>query len=137
MSSEKLIRFSITVPEDLLSEFEAEYYAENRPNRSEAVRSLMREYISGERWRCVDGQVCATVTIIYDHHVPELTRSLTSVQHDFGDVIICATHVHLSHSSCLECVITKGKSQDIQKFIEALRKVRGIKSLNVNVTVEI
>ena len=137
MSSEKLIRFSITVPEDLLSEFEAEYYAENRPNRSEAVRSLMREYISGERWRCVDGQVCATVTIIYDHHVPELTRSLTSVQHDFGDVIICSTHVHLSHSSCLECVITKGNSQDIQKFIEALRKVRGIKSLNVNVTVEI
>ena len=137
MSSEKLIRFSITVPEDLLSEFEAEYYAENRPNRSEAVRSLMREYISGERWRCVEGQVCATVTIIYDHHVPELTRSLTSVQHDFGDVIICSTHVHLSHSSCLECVITKGNSQDIQKFIEALRKVRGIKSLNVNVTVEI
>ena len=132
-----LVRFSVTVPEDLLAEFEGSYYAENRPNRSEAVRNLMREYISGERWRCSDGEVCATVTIVYDHHLPELTRKLTSAQHDSGQVIICSTHVHLNHHTCLECVITKGNSQDIQKFIEALRKIRGIKSLNINVTAEI
>ena len=135
--AEKLVRFSVTVPEGLLSEFERSYYAENRDNRSEAVRNLMREYISGERWRCSGGEVCATVTIVYDHHLPEVTRNLTSAQHDSGDVIICATHVHLNHSTCLECVITKGLAQDIQRFIEALRKIRGIKSLNINVTAEI
>lgn len=133
----KLIRFSITVPEDLLAEFEGSYYAEHRPNRSESVRNLMREYISGERWRCSDGEICATITIVYDHHLPELTRKLTAAQHDSGHVIICATHVHLNHHTCLECVITKGNSQDIQKLIEALRKIRGIKSLNINVTSEI
>ena len=137
MPSEKLVRFSITVPEDLLSEFEAEYYAENRENRSESVRSLMREYLSRERWRCSEGEICATVTIVYDHHLPEVTRNLTAAQHDSGDVIICATHVHLNHHTCLECVITKGNSQDIQKLVEALRKIRGIKSLSVNVTTEI
>ena len=136
-TNEKLIRFSITVPEELLTEFEAHYYAENRENRSEAVRSLMREYVSGKRWHCADGQVCATVTLVYDHHIPELSRNLTAVQHDFGDVIICATHVHLNHSTCLEVCITKGSSQEIQKLVEALRKIRGIKSLNVNVTTEI
>ncbi|MBR1438418.1 MAG: nickel-responsive transcriptional regulator NikR, partial [Synergistaceae bacterium] len=64
MSNDNLIRFSITVPEDLLNEFEAQYYAENRDNRSEAIRSLMRGYVSGERCRCSEGQVCATVTIV-------------------------------------------------------------------------
>lgn len=137
MPSENLIRFSITVPEELLSEFETEYYAANRENRSEAVRSLMREYLSRERWRCSEGEICATVTIVYDHHLPEVTRSLTSAQHDSGDVIICSTHVHLSHHTCLECVITKGNSQEIQKFVDSLRKIRGIKSLCVNVTTEI
>ena len=135
--SDKLIRFSVTVPENLLSEFESSYYAENRDNRSEAVRNLMREYISGERWRCSGGEVCATVTIVYDHHLPEVTRNLTSAQHDSGDVIICSTHVHLNHTTCLECIITKGPAHDIQNFIEALRKIRGIKSLNVNVTAEL
>lgn len=137
MPNENLIRFSITVPEELLSEFEASYYENHRANRSEAVRSLMREYVSGERWRCSQGEICATVTIIYDHHLPELTRSLTAAQHDSGDVIICSTHVHLNHFTCLECIITKGNSQDIQKFVDSLRKIRGIKSLSVNVTAEI
>lgn len=137
MPNENLIRFSITVPEELLSEFEASYYKNHRANRSEAVRSLMRGYVSGERWRLSEGEICATVTIIYDHHLPELTRNLTEVQHDSGGVIICSTHVHLSHNSCLECIITKGNSQDIQKFVDALRKIRGIKSLSVNVTAEI
>ncbi len=137
MPNDNLIRFSITISAELLSEFEASYYENHRVNRSEAVRSLMREYVSGERWRLSEGEICATVTIIYDHHLPELTRSLTSAQHDSGDVIICSTHVHLSHTSCLECIITKGNSQEIQKFVDALRKIRGIKSLSVNVTAEI
>lgn len=137
MPSDNLVRFSVTVPEDLLTEFEAGYYAENRQNRSESVRNLMREYLSRERWRCSEGEICATITIVYDHHLPEVTRSLTSAQHDSGEVIICATHVHLNHHTCLECIITKGNSQEIQKFVEALRKIRGIKSLSVNVTTEI
>ncbi|MBQ7594042.1 MAG: nickel-responsive transcriptional regulator NikR [Synergistaceae bacterium] len=135
--SEKLIRFSITVPEDLLNEFEGSCYAENRENRSEAIRNLMRGYVSSERWKSNTGEVCAIVSIVYDHHINELTRKLTAAQHDFGHVIICSTHVHLNHETCLECVITKGLASDIQKFIEALRDIRGIKSLNFNVTAEI
>ena len=135
--SEKLIRFSVTVPEELLTEFEAAYYSENRENRSEAVRNLMRKYISGERWKCNNREVYATITIVYDHHLPELTRKLTAAQHDCGDVIICSTHVHINHETCLECVITKGLACDIHKFIETLRNIRGIKSLNINVSAEI
>ena len=44
----RLVRFSVTVPEDLLAEFEGSYYSENRFNRSEAVKNLMREYITDE-----------------------------------------------------------------------------------------
>ena len=134
---EKLIRFSITVPENLLCEFEKYYYTENRDNRSEAVRSLMRSYVAGERWKCSDGEIFATVTIVYDHHLPELTRKLTMAQHDNGDVIICSTHVHINHETCLECIITKGLSNQIQRFTETLKDIRGIKSVNVNVTSEI
>ena len=139
MLNDKLTRFSITIPEDLLREFEQNYYSDHkRENRSEAKRFLMREYISGERWKLDDDkEICATVTIIYDHHLPGLSCKLTAAQHDSGDVIICSTHVHLSHFSCLECIITKGQASDIKKFIEALKDIRGIKSLNVNITAEV
>lgn len=131
---EKLVRFSITVPEELLSEFESSY---KRENRSEAVRNLMRSHISSERWKANSGEIFATVTIVYDHHLPELTRKLTAAQHDYGNIIICSTHVHLNHSTCLECIITKGLAHDIQDFTEALEDIRGIKSLNINVTTEV
>ena len=133
----KLVRFSVTIPEDLLNEFENEYYSENRENRSEAIRNLMRSYVAGERWKTGNKEIFATVTIVYDHHMPELTGKLTAAQHDCGGIIICSTHVHITHTTCLECVITKGLSSEIQKFIAALKNIRGIKSLNVNVSSEI
>ncbi|MBQ9419390.1 MAG: nickel-responsive transcriptional regulator NikR [Synergistaceae bacterium] len=134
--SGKLVRFSVTVPENLLAEFESRYYSENRDNRSEAVRNLMREYISRGRWKLGSREIFATITITYDHHMPELTGKLTAAQHDCGEIIICSTHVHINHETCLECVITKGLSDDIQKFIEALKNIRGVKSLSVNVSSE-
>ncbi|MBR6900996.1 MAG: nickel-responsive transcriptional regulator NikR [Synergistaceae bacterium] len=137
MQNEKLARFSITVPENLLAEFENSYYQENRGNRSEAVRNLMREYVSRERWKLGSREIFATITIVYDHHLPELTGKLTSVQHDCGDIIICSTHVHINHKTCLECIITKGLSDDIKKLIEAFKNIRGIKSVSVNVSSEI
>ena len=133
MSDEKLVRFSITVPENLLSEFEQ---SSNNGNRSESLRELMRSYISDQRWKN-NGEICAVISICYDHHIPKLTRELTSAQHDFGDIIICSTHVHLSHETCLECVIAKGLSRDIQKFTESLKNIRGIKSLKFNILSEI
>ena len=137
MSNRKLVRFSITIPEDLLKEFESSYYSGERENRSEAIRNLMRGYISNERWKNNDKEIFATITIVYDHHLPELTRKLTAAQHDCGEIIICSTHVHINHSTCLECVITKGLTKDIQKFVETLKNIRGIKSFNVNVSSEI
>ncbi|MBQ7196028.1 MAG: nickel-responsive transcriptional regulator NikR [Synergistaceae bacterium] len=133
----ELVRFSVTVPEDLLNEFESDYYSENRENRSEAIRNLMRGYIASERWKTGDKEIFATVTIVYDHHIPELTGDLTAAQHDYGELIICSTHVHINHATCLECVITKGLSSEIQKFISRLKNIRGVKSLNVNVSSEI
>lgn len=137
MPNDNLIRFSVTVPEDLLNEFESEYFSENRENRSEAIRNLMRGYISNERWKTGNKKIFATVTIVYDHHIPELTGKLTEAQHDCGEIILCSTHVHINHETCLECVITKGFSSEIQKFITALKNIRGIKSLKVNVSSEI
>ena len=135
--SNKLIRFSVTIPENLLNEFEKNYYAENRENRSEAIRNLMRGYVAGECWKSGSSEIFATITITYDHHLPELTEKLTAAQHDSGEIIICSTHVHINHTTCLECIITKGLSDDIKKFIETLKKIRGIKSINVNVSSEI
>ena len=134
-----ITRFSVTMPQDLLDEFDALIEREERPNRSDALRGLIRSYISQSRWQNnnINNMLCGTVTLIYDHHVPDLLRSLTAVQHDCGGIILCSSHVHISHETCLECIILRGPASEIQNFIAALKKIRGIKNIEAAVTSEI
>ena len=132
----RLARFSITIPEPLLEEFDRNLQESGKSNRSEAFRKLMRRHITEEQWQAAkdsgqeEGEVYGTVTLVYDHHLPDLTRKLTGVQHDHGEMILCATHVHINHDTCLECIVMKGMPSKLQEFIEALENLRGIKSLD-------
>jgi CopG family nickel-responsive transcriptional regulator len=66
---------------------------------------------------------------MYDHHSHDLSGALTSLQHDFGDVIVCTTHVHVTHETCLECLVLRGKAQRLKKLEEALARIKGLQNV--------
>ena len=127
--AEKLARFGVTVPEDILEEFDERLKQSGRENRSDVIRQLMRSCITEERWQEEDGQVYGTVTLMYDHHSSSISKDLTSVQHDHGGVIVCTTHVHVTHDTYLECIVLRGDASDIKAFVATLGKIKGIKSV--------
>ncbi|GHS92083.1 nickel-responsive transcriptional regulator NikR [Synergistales bacterium] len=128
--AEILSRFGVTAPGDILKEFDERIEKDGKGNRSDVLRQLMRRYISEERWREEDGVVYGTVTLIYDHHLPCISKDLTDLQHDHGDVIICTNHVHASHDACLECIVLRGETSKVKTFINALSGIKGLKSLD-------
>jgi CopG family nickel-responsive transcriptional regulator len=130
----KLVRFGVTVPEDLLKEFDQRLEQSGKDNRSDVIRQLMRSYITEERWQEEDGQVYGTITLMYDHHSSCISKDLTSIQHDHGEYIVCTTHVHVDHDICLECIVLKGSASRIRSFIQALGKIKGLKSIDTVVT---
>jgi CopG family nickel-responsive transcriptional regulator len=132
--TEKLVRFGVTVPEDILGEFDRRLEQSGKSNRSDMIRRMMRAYITAERWQEKEGQVYGTVTLMYDHHLPLISKKLTAVQHDHGDVIVCSSHVHVDHDACLECIILRGAASRIRAFIGALGKTKGLKSLETVIT---
>jgi CopG family nickel-responsive transcriptional regulator len=67
-----------------------------------------------------------TLTLVYDHHVPNLSEKLTGAQHSAGAMILAATHVHLDHHYCLEVVIMKGKSRELQELADRMLALRGV-----------
>ncbi len=133
---EQLVRFGVTVPEPLLNEFDQQLEHSGRNNRSEALRFLMRRFVTEERWQSMKGQVYGSVTLMYSHHLPSISKELTAAQHDFGDVVLCTTHVHISHDSCMECIILKGSSEQIQALLDRLHAIRGVKSIDSVITSE-
>ena len=131
---DSLTRFGVAIPSSLLKEFDGMTQRRGLSNRSEAIRQLIRESLAREMWATGTETIFGTVTIMYDHHTKDATEALTSLQHDYGDVIVCTTHVHVDHMHCLECIVVKGEGDVIRKFLDDLRAVRGIKSSDISVS---
>jgi CopG family nickel-responsive transcriptional regulator len=121
-----LSRFGVSIESELLRQFDAVIRKKGYKNRSEALRDLIREDLIQEKW-LTGGQIAGAITLIYDHHKRELVNKLMDIQHDFGDIIISAQHVHLDHNNCLEVIAVKGSSQKAQKLADSLRSVKGVK----------
>jgi CopG family nickel-responsive transcriptional regulator len=131
---EKLVRFGVAVPESLLEEFDKWIQRSGIPNRSNALRQLIRQSISRNRWEEGEGKVSGTLTILYDHHSYDTSAELTQLQHDFGDIIVCSTHVHLDHSHCLEAIVLRGPAKKIRSFVTAISSIKGINSADAAIT---
>ncbi|HTW48398.1 MAG TPA: nickel-responsive transcriptional regulator NikR [Acidobacteriaceae bacterium] len=120
-----LSRTGVSLEEDLLREFDRLIARRGYQNRSEAIRDLIREALLAQT---VDTNkpVVGTLTLVYDHHIPNLSEKLTDAQHSAGAMILAATHVHLDRHYCLEVIIMKGRSRDLQALADRLLALRGV-----------
>ena len=121
----QLSRTGVSLEEDLLHQFDHLIARRGYANRSEAIRDLIREAILSETV-ATNKPVVGTLTLVYDHHVPNLSQKLTEVQHGAGAMILAATHVHLDHNYCLEVIIMKGRSKDLQAVADGMLALRGV-----------
>jgi CopG family transcriptional regulator, nickel-responsive regulator len=121
----ELSRTGISLEQDLLAGFDKLIARRGYKNRSEAVRDLIREALLGDM---VDSNrpVVGTLTLVYDHHIPNLAQKLTETQHHAGAMVLAATHVHLDHNYCLEVIIMKGRSREIQQIADRMLAMRGV-----------
>ena len=94
-------------------------------NRSEAFRDLIRDELVRKHSEAPDAPVVGTVTLVYDHHQRLLGDKLTEIQHQAHHHILSTLHVHLDHDYCLEVIVIKGKSGDVQRIADSLIAPRG------------
>ena len=82
------------------------------------------------RWcriRCIPRpRTRRVLSLIYDHHVRDLSRKLTERQHDAHGLIVTTLHVHLDHHNCLEILVLKGKAGELRELADQLRSIRGV-----------
>ncbi len=89
-----LIRFGISIEQPLLQQFDKLIQSRGYQNRSEAIRDLIRKELVSQQLQDDDTASVGTITIIFDHHVRELSEQLTSMQHDFEtNIIVPLTYI--------------------------------------------
>jgi CopG family nickel-responsive transcriptional regulator len=120
-----LKRFGVSIPEDLLQEFDKIVEERNYVGRSEAIRDAMRAYISQCEWEVGDQTVMASLNLVYTHK-PRLMEALIKAQHNSEANVISTIHVHVSQSLCLEVITLSGSKEDITKLANKISGISGI-----------
>jgi len=119
-------RFGVSVSGDLLAKFDKAVERRQYPNRSEALRDLMRGFLIEEEW-AGSQPVVATITIVYDHHARTTSGVLTSHQHAHSSNVLSSMHVHLDADNCLEVIVVRGLSDEVRRLADRLIGTKGVK----------
>jgi CopG family nickel-responsive transcriptional regulator len=120
-----LVRFSVSIEDALLRDFDALCEKRSWSNRSEAIRDAIRRQLVEREWETGD-EVAGVITLLYDHHRPGLAEQLTEIQHHALDVVISTTHVHVDERNCLEVVVVKGEARTIEGLAGRLIGLKGV-----------
>ncbi len=122
-----LKRFTISLEEKLLKQFDSAIRQQKYENRSEAIRDLIRSSFVEEEWQA-DKDVVGVISLVYDHHQPKLQEKVTEIQHNYHHQIVSATHIHMDHHNCLEVVIIKGTAGSVNELTNRLRSLKGVRN---------
>lgn len=122
-----IIRFSVSLPENLLICLDEKIGAKNYASRSEFIRDLIREKIVKDSWSDDNTLHIGVLTIIYDHHQTDLVAKKIQTEHNANIEIFCTNHIHLDHNNCLETSVLKGLGKEISSFKDKISGLKGIK----------
>jgi CopG family nickel-responsive transcriptional regulator len=122
-----LVRFGVSIDEQLLDQFDEHIAEKSYVNRSEALRDLIRGALVEDQWDAGDAEAIGTVTLVYDHHAHDLADKLSDHQHTHHEEIVSTLHVHLDADHCLEVVVLRGVARDLKSIADGLIGTKGVK----------
>lgn len=122
----EIVRFSVSLEDDLLEQFDRYCAEQHFATRSEAVRQLIRDTLTAQAWESDTSDAAGTLTLVYDHHRQQLRDHLTQLQHDHTDLVVSTLHAHLTHDLCLEVIILRGPAAQLRQIASQLRGLKGI-----------
>ncbi len=121
------MRFGVSLPNELLEEFDRKIKEKMYANRSEAIRDLIRDFLVREKWHESTEEVYGSLTLIYDHEKRGISDKLTGIQHHDHAHIVSTMHIHLDKQNCMEMMAIKGKASDVKRIADRLISTKGVK----------
>ncbi len=125
---EPLVRFSVAIGGELLRRFDRYREQHRHPNRSEAVRGLMRDALIEETIARDESAAMGVVTLVYNHHAGRIAERLTELQHHHVDNVVTTTHVHLDAERCLEVILLRGTARLVRELADSLIGTKGVET---------
>lgn len=128
----ELSRIGISLPKNLLDNFDEIINYRGYSSRSEGIRDAIRSYIQYYKWMAdVKGERQGVITMIYDHDQRGLLAVLMDIQHEFKGIIQASLHSHVTESRCLEVILIRGDGTQLKSLAERLMSQKGVESVKL------
>ena len=120
-----VIRFGVSLEENLLNDLDKIVTDQRFPNRSRAIRFLINKYKS-ERDIEDNKLVTGAIILIYDHRIARLHSEIARLKHEYNCLVLSSQHIHLDTKNCIETIAVKGTAKKIIKISNKLLAIKGI-----------
>lgn len=121
-------RYTVSLEDELADEFEQFIQQRGYKNRSEAIRDLIRDKLKQEWLETEPDSHCVgCLNYVYNHQERDLARRLTEAHHGHHDLNLSTLHIHLDNDNCLESVILKGTTSEVQAFADRVISQPGVR----------
>ncbi len=129
---DELMRIGVSLPAQLLSEFDAIIRKRGYSSRSEAIRDAIRGYLLDyEAFNQTEGDQVGVISMMYNHEHRGLISLLTDIQHENAKLITSTIHIHLDTSNCLEIDVVRGSAREIKAFADKIIVQSGVYQVRV------
>jgi|ERR1044071_3099217 CopG family nickel-responsive transcriptional regulator len=128
-ATSSLSRFGVSMDDSLLKKYDRLVERKGYHTRSEAISDLVRNALVEEELtdEHPDAEAVTTVSLVYNHHLPNLSAKLTEIQHHALDIITSTLHVHLDEDHCLEVLVARGPYGRVRELAEKLIAIKGVR----------
>ncbi len=134
----ELVRFGVSIEDELLEKFDQLISARGYATRSESLRDLIRDALVQARLESrstePDQEVVGSLTFVYDHHARNLATQMAEKQHANHDIVVSVTHVHIDHHDCMEVLLLRGSVSRVRALADSILNLKGIKHGKLFVT---
>jgi len=128
-----LSTINISLPKGMVEKIDRIVKEQRYASRSELVRDAVRGFFSEVDWASrLTGMALAVVTMTFNIERRGVFEEISRLQHKYENIISTTLHNHLG-KSCLEVILTRGDINEIRRFTDNLKVIRGIEIVKITV----
>ncbi len=120
-----VVRFGVSLENELLKALDV-YVSDNKfPNRSQAIRHLIEKNIVETKWKC-NNMVAGAIILTYDFNKIDILTKITEIKKNAISEILSSQSFYITTTKALEVIAVKGPSSKLTELSESLIGIKGI-----------
>jgi len=123
-------RFGVSLDEEILKTLDKLVIEQNFPNRSQAIRHLIKHYDIQYQWK-QNEIVTGAITLLYSHKERDIENHIADTQHSYPCLVQASQRVMLEQDMCFVSIIVSGKAERLIRMINKLNGIKGIENANL------